>query len=104
MKVRFAVLLAMLLVAANFACAADDSPLLATEPTISKTEIVFAYGGYLWSVLRTGGEARQLTAGGHESSPYFSPDGKCSRSPPKCGAHLKGRTHRTARASLTCPT
>jgi tricorn protease len=76
MKVRLAVLLAVLLVAANFACAADDSPLLASEPTINKTEIVFAYGGYLWSVPRAGGEARQLTTGGHESSPYFSPDGK----------------------------
>jgi len=76
MKVRFAMLLAVLLVAANFAYAADGSPLLATEPTISKTEIVFAYGGYLWSVPRAGGEARQLTTGGHESSPYFSPDGK----------------------------
>jgi tricorn protease len=76
MKVRFAVLLAALLIAANFACAVDDSPLLATEPTISKTEIAFVYGGYLWSVPRAGGEARQLTTGGHESSPYFSPDGK----------------------------
>jgi tricorn protease len=76
MKVRFAMLLAVLLVVANFACAADDSPLLAQEPSISKTEIVFAYGGYLWSVPRAGGEARQLTTGGHESSPDFSPDGK----------------------------
>ncbi len=76
MKLRFAVLLAMLLAAANLAWAADDSPLLATEPTISRTEIAFAYGGYLWSVPRAGGEARQLTTGGHESSPYFSPDGK----------------------------
>jgi tricorn protease len=76
MKVRFTILLAMLLVVANLACAEDDSPLLATEPTISKTEVVFAYGGYLWSVPRAGGEARQLTTGGHESSPYFSPDGK----------------------------
>src|SRR5262245_59039750 len=76
MKVRFAMLVAVLLMAANLVSAADDSPLLATEPTISKTEIVFAYGGYLWSVPRAGGEARQLTTGGHESSPCFSPDGK----------------------------
>ncbi|HET8966818.1 MAG TPA: PDZ domain-containing protein [Candidatus Acidoferrum sp.] len=76
MKVRFAVLLAVLLVSANFVWSADDSSLLATEPTISKAEIVFAYGGYLWTVPRAGGEARQLTTGGHESSPYFSPDGK----------------------------
>src|SRR5262245_20178865 len=76
MRIRCAMLLAVLLMAANLACAADDSPLLATEPTINKTEIVFVYGGYLWGVSRAGGEARQLTTGGHESSPHFSPDGK----------------------------
>ena len=46
------------------------------SPTLSKTEIVFAYGGYLWSVPREGGDARQLTTGGHEAGPEFSPDGK----------------------------
>ena len=45
------------------------------EPTLSRTEIVFGYGGYLWSVPRDGGAARQLTTGGHESDPVFSPDG-----------------------------
>ena len=76
MKVRLAMLFVLLLAAANLAFAADESPLLATGPTINKTEIVFAYGGYLWSVARNGGEARQLTTGGHESNPSFSPDGK----------------------------
>jgi tricorn protease len=42
---------------------------------MSKTQVVFAYGGYLWSVPRQGGEARQLTTGGHETGPKFSPDG-----------------------------
>jgi tricorn protease len=42
---------------------------------LSRTQIVFAYGGYLWSVSREGGEARQLTTGGHEGLPVFSPDG-----------------------------
>ena len=56
--------------------AADEKPLLAQAPTISSTQIVFAYGGYLWSVPREGGEARQLTTGGHEGGPHFSPDGK----------------------------
>ena len=54
---------------------AEQKPLLAQQPTLSKTSIVFEYGGYLWSVPREGGEARQLTTGGHESSPAFSPDG-----------------------------
>jgi len=76
MRARFGWLLAvMLLVIANAVNAADEAPLLAQEPTISKTTIVFVYGGYLWSVPREGGEARQLTTGGHESSPVFSPDG-----------------------------
>ena len=56
--------------------AAEDAPLLVQGPTLSKSEIVFAYGGYLWSVPRNGGDARQLTTGGHEAGPEFSPDGK----------------------------
>jgi tricorn protease len=76
MRLRFSVLIACLLVFSGIAVAADDAPLLATWPTISKTEIAFVYGGYLWSVPREGGEARQLTTGGHESSPVFSPDGR----------------------------
>ena len=55
--------------------AAEENPLLVQSPTMSKTQIVFVYGGYLWSVPRDGGEARQLTTGGHESRPKFSPDG-----------------------------
>ncbi len=55
---------------------AQDAPLLAHAPTLSQTQIVFVYGGYLWSVPREGGEARQLTTGGHEGLPAFSPDGK----------------------------
>jgi tricorn protease len=44
-------------------------------PTLNRTQVVFAYGGYLWSVSRDGGDARQLTTGGHEGQPIFSPDG-----------------------------
>ena len=57
--------------------AADsNSPLLLRFPTVSKTQIVFNYGGDLWIVSRDGGEARQLTSGvGVEALPYFSPDG-----------------------------
>lgn len=76
MRARLGWLLTVVLVVmANAVKAADEAPLLAQEPTISKTTIVFVYGGYLWSVPREGGEARQLTTGGHESSPVFSPDG-----------------------------
>jgi tricorn protease len=53
----------------------QEAPLLLQGPTLSRTEIVFGYGGYLWSVPRDGGAARHLTTGGHESNPVFSPDG-----------------------------
>jgi len=75
MRVRMAVLILALLTCVGTSRGADETPLLAHSPTLSKTHIVFAYGGYLWSVLREGGEARQLTTGGHEALPVFSPDG-----------------------------
>ena len=55
--------------------AADSNPLLLLRfPTVSKTQIVFNYGGDLWIVSRDGGEARQFTSGvGVEALPYFSP-------------------------------
>src|SRR5215472_450161 len=56
--------------------AQTDPPLILRFPTVSKTQIVFNYGGDLWIVNRDGGEARRLTAGiGDESVPSFSPDG-----------------------------
>ena len=77
MRARFCWLFALtLLLFAGTSSAAEQSPLLATWPTMSQTHIVFLYGGYLWSVPREGGEARQLTTGGHETNPVFSPDGK----------------------------
>lgn len=65
----------MVLLLGTVVNAGDEKPLLVRQPTLSKTTIVFAYGGYLWSVPREGGEARQLTTGGHEGYPVFSPDG-----------------------------
>ena len=57
--------------------AAADEPLLLQKPTLSKTQIVFAYAGDLWSVPREGGDAVRLTSGtGTETDPAFSPDGK----------------------------
>jgi tricorn protease len=56
---------------------ADDEPLLLQKPTLSRTHIVFAYAGDLWSVFREGGDGVRLTSGiGIESDPAFSPDGK----------------------------
>jgi tricorn protease len=70
-----AILTGILLACAGLSQGADETPLLAHSPTLSKTQVVFAYGGYLWSVPREGGDARQLTTGGHEGLPVFSPDG-----------------------------
>jgi tricorn protease len=56
--------------------AQTDPPLLLRFPTVSKTQIVFNYGGDLWIVSREGGDARRLTASvGEETNPHFSPDG-----------------------------
>src|SRR5260370_29832576 len=76
MRFRIAILTGILLAFATVSGAAEETPLLAHAPTVSKTQIVFAYGGYLWSVPRDSGDARQLTTGGHERLPGFSPDGK----------------------------
>src|SRR5882724_1183236 len=49
---------------------------LLQKPAMNKTEIVFSYGGDLWSVPRQGGVAKRLTAGtGMETEAAFSPDG-----------------------------
>ena len=76
MRFRFLLLMAFFLAYANHSSAAEETPLLVQAPTLSRAEIVFVYGGYLWSVSREGGNARQLTTGGHEGGPAFSPDGK----------------------------
>jgi tricorn protease len=76
MRTRMMLLVAVLFMLTGIANAADDAPLLVHNPTLSQSQIVFSYGGYLWSVPREGGDARQLTTGGHEGFPVFSPDGK----------------------------
>jgi tricorn protease len=47
------------------------------SPTVSATQIAFAYAQNIWVVDRSGGEARRLTSfQGQASNPHFSPDGK----------------------------
>src|SRR5579862_6982349 len=56
--------------------AADSGPLLLQSPTLSKTQIAFAYGGDIWIVDRAGGNAHRLVTGtGLLGLPHFSPDG-----------------------------
>src|SRR2546429_9436628 len=76
MRFRMAIRIGLLAAFGVTSRAAEEAPLLAHSPTLSKTQVVFAYGGYLWTVPRDGGDARQLTTGGHEGLPVFSPDGK----------------------------
>lgn len=52
------------------------TPLLLQSPSLSKTEIAFAYAGEIWTVPREGGVARRLVTGQLENArPIFSPDG-----------------------------
>jgi len=70
--------LGLCLLAASAVCLADgNGPLLLQEPSVSATQLVFAFAGDLWIAPRAGGEAKRLTTGtGVESGPSFSPDGK----------------------------
>ncbi|MBP1767116.1 MAG: periplasmic component of the Tol biopolymer transport system like protein [Candidatus Aminicenantes bacterium] len=75
MTIQKRALVFMALLGLAFYAAAAETPLLLQQPTLSRTQIGFAFAGDLWTVSREGGEARQLTAGiGTESTPFFSPD------------------------------
>jgi tricorn protease len=64
------------LIAAALSLAGADKPLLLQQPTLSRTQVVFAFAGDLWIVGREGGIAEHLTTGtGMERDPFFSPDG-----------------------------
>jgi tricorn protease len=76
MRLFFAVAFFALSTFPAIAAAQSQPPLLLRMPTVSKTQIVFNYGGDLWIVSRDGGDARRLTSGvGEETDPAFSPDG-----------------------------
>jgi tricorn protease len=57
--------------------APDAETKMLRSPTVSATQIAFAYANNIWTVERAGGQARRLTSfQGQTSSPHFSPDGK----------------------------
>ena len=62
--------LAVLLMASTFKTStiglAQETPLLAGKPALSKTHIVFAYAGDLWVVSRDGGQANPPVQLGEE--------------------------------------
>jgi tricorn protease len=50
---------------------------LLRSPTVSASQIAFAYANNIWVVERAGGMARRITSfQGQTSNPHFSPDGK----------------------------
>jgi len=50
---------------------------LLRTPTVSSTQIGFAYANNIWVVPRSGGSARRLTSfQGQTANPHFSPDGR----------------------------
>lgn len=56
--------------------APDDETRLLRRPTVSRELVAFAYAGDIWTVSRSGGQARRVTATpGVETDPSFSPDG-----------------------------
>ncbi|HJS91669.1 MAG TPA: PDZ domain-containing protein [Steroidobacteraceae bacterium] len=68
--------LALSLAFAFSSAAGAADRLLLNYPALSKTQIVFEYGGELWSVPRSGGEAHVLASGiDLLTDPVFSPDG-----------------------------
>jgi len=74
---RLALLSLLVSFGASLLPAQTETPLLLQSPTLSKTQIAFAYGGSLWIVARDGGDARRLVSAdpGTASGPLFSPDG-----------------------------
>src|ERR1044071_9170036 len=56
--------------------AANQTRLL-RSPTVSATQIGFAYANNIWVVPRAGGSAKRLTSfQGQTANPHFSPDGR----------------------------
>ncbi len=66
-----------LVLAAGAAAPLSAQTKLLRSPTVSPTEIAFAYANNIWVVNRAGGAARRLTSfQGQTWNPHFSPDGK----------------------------
>ncbi|HTR97770.1 MAG TPA: PDZ domain-containing protein [Candidatus Acidoferrales bacterium] len=69
--------LATALVSPARASVPDGPTKMLRSPSVSATQIAFAYAENIWVVDRAGGAARRLTSfQGQASDPHFSPDGK----------------------------
>ena len=83
MSTRVSTLIRLFLAAAALAAfqpattAALNNTRMLRTPTVSATQIAFAYANNIWIVDRAGGNARRLTSfQGTTTNPHFSPDGK----------------------------
>ena len=77
MKKTFACLLLLSAAFVTRPIANGQSTRLLRMPTVSATQIAFAYANNIWVVDRAGGAARRLTSfQGQTTNPHFSPDGK----------------------------
>lgn len=75
MNVRHLVFALLLCFLVSVRATAQGTRLL-RQPTVSRDQVAFEYGGDLWIVGRSGGQARRLTSTpGAEADPHFSPDG-----------------------------
>ena len=71
------VILGIALTAAAATVGEPGGTRLLRMPTVSATQIAFAYANNVWVVERAGGHARRLTSfAGQTGNPHFSPDGK----------------------------
>ena len=74
---RSALVLALPVVLSALLLAGGESTRMLRSPTVSATQIAFAYANNIWVVERAGGRARRLTSfQGQTTNPRFSPDGK----------------------------
>src|SRR5580698_3393538 len=68
---------AVLLLIFGLSAQGAESTRMLRTPTVSATEIAFAYANNIWVVERAGGSARRLTSfQGLTTNPHFSPHGK----------------------------
>src|SRR5262245_65422051 len=71
------IVLTLVKIAPEVATANGGPTRLLRSPTISATQIAFAYANNIWVVERGGGAARRVTSfQGQTTNPHFSPDGQ----------------------------
>ncbi|MBZ5604976.1 MAG: PDZ domain-containing protein [Acidobacteriia bacterium] len=74
---RLSLAVAMLAAFEPATIGANTSTRMLRSPSVSSSQIAFAYANNIWIVERAGGTARRLTSfQGQTGNPHFSPDGK----------------------------